>query len=185
MMIQILCRLLRLTLRVTEQPFHPSHPTLCLSANSCTLEVRKLVFPKWCSKWHFQLCAFFGFWVEKKESVIFLMACYTSSHLWQRGICKPKILMTYLDDIVSFMSAFLLWEYLLSYLDYCHTFACSANLLQIFYNYSCRQTNMTIWWPNFGSQHKHLEPLKIIKMCIIEPNKDNSTSQFPYFENLG
>ena len=51
-----------------------------------------------------------------------------SCHLWQGGICKPKILTTYLNEIVSFMSPFWLWGYLLSYLDYSHAFACGANL---------------------------------------------------------
>ena len=53
-------------------------------------------------------------------------------HLWQGGICKPKILITYLDEIVSFMGVFLLLGYLLSYLDYSHAFACGADLFEKF-----------------------------------------------------
>ena len=49
------------------------------------------------------------------------------------------------------------------------------------------QTNKhdNFWWPNFGSRHKHLEPSKIIKTCRIQPNNDNSTSRFLYFEKFG
>ena len=58
---------------------------------------------------------------------------FCNPHLWQGGICKPKILTTYLDEIVSFMSPFLLWEYLLSYLDYSHAFVCGANIFVKFW----------------------------------------------------
>ena len=63
-------------------------------------------------------------------------------HLWQGGICEPKILTTYLDEIVSFMSPFLLWGYLLS--DHSHVFVCGANLFVKFWIWlMC----ITIMWP--------------------------------------
>ena len=65
-------------------------------------------------------------------------------HLGQGAICKPKILITYLDEIVSFMGLFLLLGYLLSYLDYSHAFACGADLFEKFWIWL---TCILITWP--------------------------------------